>query len=230
MRSSNLGVVVVSMAALLASCAALSGTNQPEAPPDLGWLFDSITFEIAPITSAEPSPRALDTFRNRLHENHLCRRENVSFIMRRTVAGPPPGMPWSSGLLTGYESLRRSAHDDDPLDRDLKVFVAYIDGPWLEGGTLRFLGGLQYGPSAFAIFKSGAGDREASVLLHEFGHVLGLVKVETSENHDPVHTHHCVIRSCVMYWCAPGPDSNFDLYCRRQIIAMIRARDVDDED
>lgn len=219
----NIGIVLIASTALLLSCASFS--SRPQVPDDVGWLYDSVTFEIAPITSAEPSPRALEIFRDRLHANHICRRTGITFNVRQTAPGLPPGMPWNLGVLHSYETLRRSNLDTDPYDRDLKVFVAYIDGIWMEGGVLKFLGGIQYSNTAFAIFKSGAADREAAVLLHEFGHLIGLVKNESALNHDETHRHHCVVRRCVMYFTAPDNESDFDLYCRQEIVNLIRTRD-----
>ena len=230
MRTQNAFIVLFSMVALLLSCSTFTTSLRP--PPlslEQAWMFESITFEIAPITSASPDPRALELFRNRLHENHLCRRERVVFRVRRSVNAVPPGILWNMGMLQSYETLRRSLHDDAPTDANLNVFVAYIDGPWQDVGGLRLLGGLQYSPSAFAIFKSGASGREESVMLHEFGHLIGLVKDEGCVNHDADNRHHCAIQSCAMFHTAPGGNADFDLYCKREIARMIRA-DQDEND
>jgi hypothetical protein len=228
MRKRNytfVSVATVAATALLLSCASITRLPVVSEP---AWLYDTITFEIAPITSADPSPRALELFRKRLHENHICQSDKISFKVRRSVRSIPFGIPWNSGMLSSYEDLRRSEHDDDPQDRDLAVFVAYIDGPWQDLTRIRFLGGLQYSDSAFAIFKRGAADREASVLLHEFGHMIGLVKRESLPNHDGAYRHHCAVQSCAMFHTAPGPYADFDLYCKREIAALIRARKVEE--
>jgi hypothetical protein len=221
MRIQHLALAVA-LVSLTISCASLSTLPQPTKPTS--WLYNSITFEIAPVNSANPSPEALEFFRKRLHENRLCHRDRVNFVIRRYTQGLPKGFPWSTGSLLTYEQMRRSIHDDSPYDSDLKVFVAYIDGLFRQGRELRHLGGLQYSHTAFAIFKSGARDREGAVLLHEFGHLIGLVKDEDAPNHDGINSHHCAIQTCAMYHSSPMDKADFDLYCKRAIRVMIRTR------
>jgi hypothetical protein len=186
------------------------------------WLFDEVTFEIAPVSSSMPSPRALDKFRLRLHQNNICDYKKIKFIVRK--AAVRTAQAWNGFVLHSYELLRRARHDIDPEDRSLNVFVAYIDGPWIEAGRVRRLGGIQYGPSAFAVFKKGAGDRESSVLLHEFGHMIGLVKSSSAPNYDRQHKNHCAIQTCAMFHTAPGVDADYDLHCKKQIRSLIRVR------
>jgi len=223
MRTQNAFVALFALTVMLLSCSSFATGPRPSSLfIRQAWMFESITFEIAPITSASPDPRALDLFRNRLHENHFSHRDRIDFRVRRNVNAVSPGAIWDMEMLRTYESHRRFLFDDDPTDSDLNVFVAYIDGPWLDETGLRLLGGIQYSPSAFAIFKTGAIGREESVLLHEFGHLIGLVNVETCANHDSEHSRHCVNQSCAMFYTAPGRNADFDPYCKREIARLIQ--------
>ena len=209
----------------LTSCGSLHSRMVSDGPTDL-WLYDSILFEIAPITSTtKPNKTALDIFRDRLHTNRICKRNKIKFLVHR----PPPlpqGLPpfWNSHFLALYEEVTRKIQVVDITNRNLVVYVPYIDGLWLENGPPKVLGGIQYHPTAFVIFKSGAGSREAGVLLHEFGHMIGLVKDSTRANHDDYHQHHCANKYCAMFWTAPGADSDYDYYCKRYIRRQIALR------
>jgi hypothetical protein len=208
----------------LTSCGVLQTNPEPELEEQF-WLYESITFEIAPIgTSVMPSVGALETFRERLHENRICRDDQVRFIVH-SVKTPTPIHLWNGNAVRAYERVNRTLLDMRPGDEHLIVFVGYINGPWMEGADIRFLGGLQYSPSAFVIFKDGAGDREAGVLLHEFGHLIGMVKNEARDNHDDEHKHHCANKRCAMFWRTPrkGP-VDFDYYCKRYIRQKILLR------
>jgi len=198
-----------------------------EFPAD-AWYFDSVTFEIAPVLSTDlPAAGALDYLRDRLHTNHLCHRDSVRFIIREPIMLFHVG-PWSNPLIQHYEVQQRTIHDKALDDRHFFVFVAYIRGNWVDMDGIKFLGGIQYGPSSFAIFKDGAGSREPAVLLHEFGHLLGMVKDKTRENYDSSHQYHCVNAHCVMFWSTPHAKADFDFFCKRYIRRRVAERVAED--
>ena len=218
-------VIVVLVTIFGISCGSLP-TAEDKQVASSPYLFSKITFEIVPITSNQkPSPRALKRFRKRLDENMVCRADQIHFVVRPAVGwGVNDTVPWQIGTVTGFEATHRKLTDDDPEDRTLRVFVSYIDGPYLNSDGMRWLGGLQYSDTSFAIFKHGAGGREASVLLHEFGHMIGLVKDESRPNHDAEHEHHCVNRDCAMFHSAPGRNADLGLYCKQELADLIRDR------
>ena len=220
MRRVTIAFSLVLIACSMISCCTLVTTSVADAQP---WLYDQIHFEIAPVVSAAPSSEALDMFRERLHENGICRRDRVSFDVHNDSYNRLP-VPWTPELLVNYESQLRRVCDISPEDKELHVFVAYIIGLWIENGRVRPLGGVQYAPTSFAIFKGRHAEHEASVLLHEFGHLIGLVKERGALNEDPDHEHHCSNKNCVMYWRAPSNNADFDTPCRRFLADLIRDR------
>jgi len=212
----------------LSSCASLRIGGEADNLPLDAWYFESVTFEIAPVTtSAAPDPAALALFRSRLHSNRICHRDNVRFIIQKPMYLIHI-VPWNGGLLAQYETRHRTIRDREPDDRHLIVFVPYIMGPWVDIEGIKQLGGVQYSPTAFAIFKGGAGKREAAVLLHEFGHLIGMVKNKDRENHDDDHRHHCANKRCVMFFSAPYARADFDYYCQRYIQRRIAQRARED--
>ena len=167
------------------------------------YAYDYLFFEIAPVTSAMPDRAALEHFRYILDDYNVCSADRIMFLIY-TPDGPPYNV-WDDNSITLYETIRRELLEPDPYDRIGFVFVSYLDGPVVHGGKVKNLGGLQYSDSSFSLFTTGARDREAAVLLHEFCHMFGLRKGRTEE---PMH--HCPNWSCVMY---PSVGSAYSVLC-----------------
>ena len=212
---------------LLTSCAtAFNGVlPAPQTEQESEWHFARVVFEIAPTTGHVPSPIALETFRKRIHENKICHREHVVFMIRPEVVLDTFTGIWDIDALQKYEKERRVVFDPEPNDRELFVFVPYIAGVWRDpGGQIKHLGGIQYEDTAFAIISSGR-EREASVLLHEFGHLLGLVDESgTYATPDADHDWHCDNERCAMYWSSPSGGADFDRACKRELARLLEAR------
>jgi len=221
-------ILTLSVAIFAVSCSSLNLIEETS-EPEIEWYFDQIFFEIAAVQSATPSQAALDRFRESLHENRFCPRDQITFRVH-AISYPPPPSFWNGSLIAAFEGTLRRFRDLDPDDRKFTVFIAYVDGIWFENGVIRLLGGLQYGESSFAIFKSGAGDRESGVLLHEFSHMIGMVWA-TSATYDETHLRHCADEDCVMYWTTPeGDTTGFCDLCRREVQRKIHERNTKQSD
>lgn len=194
------------------SCVGPGTTQDGVGLPPV-WAYDSIQFEIAPVTSAAlPEQEALEWFRDQLHTYRVCDRSHVSFVIQAVDTEPCPPV-WNQSLLSRYTTRRRAFHDLDTDDRRLCVFVPYLMGSYHDFTGIRILGGIQYQHAAFAVFNDGAGAREPAVLLHEFGHMIGLAQDATHGNIDAAHGSHCATATCVMYWSTPARYAVFDGYC-----------------
>ena len=112
------------------------------------------------------------------------------------------------------------------------IHILYLNGEFEDNeNTL----GLAYKGSSFAMFQEkiedaaflfiSAEDIEKSVLVHEYGHLLGLVNMGYTSPHDhedPEHPHHSNNEESVMYWAIESqdfynqldgePPNNFDSY------------------
>lgn len=203
------------------SCVTVQVAHTPE--PKKEYYFDQIQFEIAAITSATPSITALRQFRKRLHENQICRRTRITFTVHSRTYPPTIDNLWTREVLNSFENALRREADLDPKDRILKVFIAYIHGTWVKDNERRAVSGLTYTDTSFAIFKDRAGEREASVLLHEFGHLLSLVR-DYYENHDDDHPYHCLNKNCAMFWTTTKIGRDYGPDCQEEILRQVRHR------
>jgi hypothetical protein len=210
-------LMTFAMAVFVSTCAL----SIPTKPVKVDWYYDQILFEVAAVKNCAPSPEALNQFREQLHTTGICHRDKVTFRVN-AVAFPPPPDLWDFEILEAFELVTREYRDLDPTDRDLSVFVAYADGFMTVGEQILMVGGLTYRPTSFVIFKDLVSEIEAEVLLHEFGHVMGMVPV-TADNYDEKHPNHCLNKECVMYFSIPT-GHEFDTACQGEIRRLARKR------
>ena len=211
--------LVASLAWLAVSCSSPQlATDSPKSPLRAEYLYDTLLFEIAPITSCTPDAAALSYFRSKLEEYRICRREGVFFLTHPEINIIPP-VPWQYSLIHQFERQFRQIRDPDPSDRVGVIFVSYIKGPIMKaGGKIGMLGGMQYSPTAFTIWKDGAGGREAGVLMHELAHLIGLKKgAEDPKNH-------CSRRYCIMWTSVGSPYASFCDDCEEELARIIQER------
>ncbi len=120
-------------------------------------------------------------------------------------------------LVAEYRSL-------EPPDDAAGLYFLMIDGTYEEDTEDDYALGFSFGGSAIAIFrenvlkaadKNGLGANPtavgivtSSLIIHEFGHILGLVNngIEMEGEHqDEEHGAHCTDEQCIMHWEAHRP-------------------------
>ena len=112
------------------------------------------------------------------------------------------------------------------------IHILYLNGEYQDNEQAL---GVAYKGSSFVLFKEKIDDAsfllisdkdiEKSVIVHEFGHLLGLVNMGYQSPHDhedPDHPHHSNNEESVMYWAIESqdianqidgePPNNFDSY------------------
>lgn len=180
-----------------------------------------LLIEVITIGCEKPDPGALAFLQRKISKH--CHKEIVSVYVNDplplTIA---PTLIWDSVTLGWIESkVSRFRTTGDTL----VVRILYIAGVYSPGPTTR---GLAYGNYSFAVFRNTfAPEHERALLLHEFGHLMGLVNCGTPSvsDHaetDAEHKPHCrnQDKGCVMYWSAPTvPEPDFDDACKRDIVA-----------
>jgi hypothetical protein len=213
-HSRILWFVVVFM--IMIGCAPLTPNPEPELPARL-FLYDNITMEIQPTYSAGVVTSQLTLLKDSFHKYKICRRENVSTIIRQPVDAL--SHVWPRNLLLRFRNRHRTLLDRRPNDRHLIVFVSILPGIYALHGHRSTIG-LAMNDHHIVLFSN----FDRAVLLHEFGHIIGMVDRSKREDPpvNPKRPRHCNNRRCVMFWQV-NRDAKFDGLCRRDLAAMIEA-------
>lgn len=162
-------------------------------------LYNTIIIEVQPVKSTAPTRQTFEMFAELLEEYKICRKKDVLIVYKDPVQFDI--FIWPSDMVRTFEELHRAIPDTNSTDRNFTVFVSYLNGLYGEPDMLT-VAGLQYGWSSIAIFGGYSGQAGATLLLHEFGHLIGLVnrKHREGEPANPDRKSHCNNRRCIMYW------------------------------
>lgn len=126
---------------------------------------------------------------------------------------------WVLSSLKAFEVMHANftTHNDTVVIR-----ILYLPGSYLPSPECR---GLAYDDYAFVIFRNLVEPhQERAVLVHELGHLLGLVNCgikPVSDHQDDRHKWHCKNPKCVMYYSSPSTkDADYDAECKKDLKSM----------
>ncbi|GJM44547.1 MAG: hypothetical protein DHS20C21_13890 [Gemmatimonadota bacterium] len=201
-------------------------------------LFEELIVEIDYVSGFAPSASALETLEDTLVE--LCRKPvGISVIVDDGIA-PEPGAVRGTADIVALELQHRDFYRD-PATKVAVLYCIYLDGRSdRDEGNLRVLG-LAYRGSSCAMFLESIeasepglplfAEIEDTVLLHEAGHLLGLVNNGTpmvAAHEDTEHPAHDSSADCIMHWLIETQNvvdvlltgkPDFDAECRADMIA-----------
>ena len=177
--------------AFLTACAPSRGSSSSFGEEATTLLSEPASVVVVPVMGRVPHGDAVALVERRLSENgsgvaSVTTRANKIDARRH----------WDD------EALRSVTPN---VDRGTLVLV-YVPGTYL---TVPSALAVTFGPHSVAVFKDTVVDhgREARALLHEVGHVLGLVQGPRA---DALHPRHDVDSRCVMFWFDPTGDDFCD--------------------
>jgi hypothetical protein len=167
--------------------------------------YNSLKIEIQYMTGFEPDKDAIYHLHAFL-QKRLHKPKGISIITKEIT-------PDSSTLLTtkDVKAIERKNRTAITSGKQLALYILYTNGKYINDKVF----GLAYLNTSAVIFgenikeysgKIGQPNRtklETTVLLHEMGHLLGLMGKGTpmqEEHHDERHASHCKNRKCLMYY------------------------------
>ena len=173
-----------------------------------GNEYSKIHIEVNYVTGNSPESDALNLLKQRVQE--------VTDKSTITVSQSSFGSTDNSYTLEEILELEDKQRTRFKGGNTFVIHILYLNGEYSDNDQTL---GLAYSGTSFAIFKEkiedaaflliSAKDIEKSVLVHEFGHLLGLVNNGYQSPHDhedPQHPHHSNNEESVMYWAIESQD------------------------
>ena len=173
-----------------------------------GNEYSKIHIEVNYVTGNSPESDALNLLKQRIQE--------VTDKSTITVSQSSFGSTDNSYTLEEILELEDKQRTRFKSGNTFVIHILYLNGEYSDNDQTL---GLAYSGTSFAIFKEkiedaaflliSAKDIEKSVLVHEFGHLLGLVNNGYQSPHDhedPQHPHHSNNEESVMYWAIESQD------------------------
>lgn len=177
--------------------------------------YEKLIVEIQYVNGYAPSSASVTNLKTFLEER-LNKPDGVTVLQS---AIPSPGK--SSYTVNDIHEIEKAYRTQHTNGRTLTAYFFFADGDYAgNAGNSKVLG-VAYESSSMALFQKTIKDHsggvtqppvttlETTVLLHEFGHILGLVNNGTSmktHHQDEPHGHHCNNQSCLMYYTAETTD------------------------
>ena len=183
--------------------------------------FKALKVEIQYMEGFEPDLGAIVQL-ERFLKKHLHKPEGITIVTKEIKAA-------SSESLTREDVSRIEAENRQFYSYDdmITLYFLYTNGEYINpkilGEAYRNTSAVIYGKAIMEnTGKLGKPNRtklEATILLHETGHLLGLVNKGSamhSEHIDEQHASHCSNKDCLMYW-ANGLQDKFGYLVRGAI-------------
>jgi hypothetical protein len=175
--------------------------------------FQTLTVEIQPVVGFEPYQQSLnylDLFLNK----YLAKPGGIQIVTDPAIPAPAHAAGQTGYTVDDVKKIESAHRKRYSTKGNLAVFVLYADWDSNDDINSTKLLGEAYQNSSIVIFKNtmqtlwsaptGTGISpyvfEATVLEHEFGHLMGLVNEngKGSTHEDPNSPRHCVNKSCLM--------------------------------
>jgi len=169
--------------------------------------YTSLTVEITSVEGFAPTASSLDHLKSFL-QSRLNKSGGITVIQKSIGSAGK-----SSYSLNDLKNIEEDNRTVRTTDKTLTAHFFFADADYAaNSGTSKVLG-VAYGSSSMAIFektirefsggvgKPSATVLEATVMDHEFSHILGLVNNGTAtqtSHQDTAHGAHCSVQDCLM--------------------------------
>jgi len=199
--------------------------------------YTKLEIEILYVKNFRPATQTITNLQNFL-EDHLHKPGGITITQREINS---PGIsPYDINEITKLEDFYRTKYNNGST---LALYLFFADGNATGDTASSFTLGTAYRNTSFVLFENtvknnsgGLGqpstvNLETTVILHEMGHLLGLVNLGSpmqTPHLDVAHDKHCNDDTCLMYWEAEnngalgmilGGVPNLDTNCLNDLIA-----------
>lgn len=172
-------------------------------------IYDKLLVEIAYTAGFRPLQETIDSFRLFL-EQRLNKPGSIIFI--ETEISTPLVENQSISDIREIEADQRTKYTDGDT---IAVFVYFSHANSENDTEINKTLGTAYYNTSIVIFEQTLKELallpvydlfvlEATTFQHEFGHLLSLVNIldnDIHDNHeDTVHSNHCIVKECLMYY------------------------------
>jgi len=167
--------------------------------------YKSLSVEIQYLSEDfRPDPSVLNHFKSML-EARLSKPNGITIVEKQIK---PSQISFGVDQIRSIEQVSRTEFTEGDK---LSVYILYLNGYYAVDS---FVLGAAYRNTSIAIFGKSVNDYsvgdankklvfDATVLEHEFGHLIGLVDEGTplqSEHKDAANGNHCTNKDCLMYF------------------------------
>jgi hypothetical protein len=199
-------------------------------------VYDTLVVEVDHVQGQAPSATALALLEQRLEER-CSKPGGVTIVVDDAI--PSPGLATYS--VAQNRALEQQHRDLTSSGTTAVFYVLYLDGRSDQDGSSGSVLGWAHGPSSVAIFRETIqstssllvtpAEVEGAVLVHEAGHILGLVATGTpmvTNHQDPAHPGHDVDDGCIMHWQIETSDIITLVQNRGSLPTQFDARCIED--
>lgn len=171
--------------------------------------YTSLAIELVYVDGFRPNSASIQNLKTFL-EDRLNKPAGISIIEKKISS---PGLaPYTNNEVILVEDTFRTLFNNQSI---LTLYIYFADGGSTSDTSSSMVLGTAYRNTSFVIYEDtilensdGIGqpsrtDLETVVMLHEMGHLLGLVNLgSTMQNPhlDTSHDKHCDNSDCLMYW------------------------------
>jgi predicted Zn-dependent protease len=217
-------LLCLSLLITIASCSSNDSSNVEDGvnkAPNLkvtgssanGFLsaskYKSLVIEVNYAQNLAPNSQTLLNLKNFL-EARLNKPNGVTIFSNQIPT--QTGSPFTSQEISDIENTVRTEYNDGDV---LKLHMLFLNGNSNDDNGPNKILGVAYRNTSCVLFENSIQlfsdqltepnrvDLETTVILHEVGHLLGLVNTGSNmvNNHlDTAHDKHCTNQNCLMFW------------------------------